>query len=277
MIFLLLNWIIIGSDNSALILEMPPRSTCTKPLAVLQWRQNGRDGVSNQQYHNCLLNRLFRRRSKNTWKLRVTGLLQGFHRWPVNSPHKGPVTRKMFPFDDVIREPFNPQYRGLETPPQDLILRRILSARGIEPQSLYMVTPMHEIKQLWHIASGNSMSTRHIHFCSIKKALSWAGSSMHIVHHWREKAQPAAYLFHVITEPHVVLKLFSVSTQVTAAPWIVHTVGLCVFSCGCVIPISARVGGGHVSGILSDGDSVPYNSIILGNLGEGYTLFMFAN
>ena len=23
------------------------------------------------------------------------------HRWPVNSPHKGPVMRKMFPFDDV--------------------------------------------------------------------------------------------------------------------------------------------------------------------------------
>ena len=26
----------------------------------------------------------------------------GIHRWPVNSPHKGPVTRKMFPFDNVI-------------------------------------------------------------------------------------------------------------------------------------------------------------------------------
>ena len=26
----------------------------------------------------------------------------GIHRWPVNSPHKGPVTRKMFPFHDVI-------------------------------------------------------------------------------------------------------------------------------------------------------------------------------
>ena len=25
----------------------------------------------------------------------------GIHRWPVNSPHKGPVTRKMFSFDDV--------------------------------------------------------------------------------------------------------------------------------------------------------------------------------
>ena len=28
--------------------------------------------------------------------------VRGIHRWPVNSPHKVPVTRKMFPFDDVI-------------------------------------------------------------------------------------------------------------------------------------------------------------------------------
>ena len=28
--------------------------------------------------------------------------VRGIHRWPVNSPPKGPVTRKMFPFDDVI-------------------------------------------------------------------------------------------------------------------------------------------------------------------------------
>ena len=26
----------------------------------------------------------------------------GIYRWLVNSPHKGPVTRKTFPFDDVI-------------------------------------------------------------------------------------------------------------------------------------------------------------------------------
>ena len=26
----------------------------------------------------------------------------GIHRGPMNSPHKWPVTRKMFPFDDVI-------------------------------------------------------------------------------------------------------------------------------------------------------------------------------
>ena len=32
------------------------------------------------------------------------GFVREIHRWPVNSPHKGPVTRKMFPFDDVIME-----------------------------------------------------------------------------------------------------------------------------------------------------------------------------
>ena len=29
-------------------------------------------------------------------------IVRGIHRWPVNSPHKGPVTRTMFPFDEVI-------------------------------------------------------------------------------------------------------------------------------------------------------------------------------
>ena len=28
--------------------------------------------------------------------------VRGIHRWPVNSPHKGTVTRKMLPFDDII-------------------------------------------------------------------------------------------------------------------------------------------------------------------------------
>ena len=43
----------------------------------------------------------FRRRSKKTSKLRVTGLCVGNSPGPVNSP-KGPVTRKMVPFADVI-------------------------------------------------------------------------------------------------------------------------------------------------------------------------------
>ena len=30
--------------------------------------------------------------------------VRAIHRWPVDSPHKGPVTRKMFPLGDVIME-----------------------------------------------------------------------------------------------------------------------------------------------------------------------------
>ena len=68
----------------------------------LQWRHNGHDGVSNHQPHQCLLNRLYGRRSKKTSKLRVTGLCVGNSPRTGEYPHKWPVTRKMFPFDDVI-------------------------------------------------------------------------------------------------------------------------------------------------------------------------------
>ena len=44
---------------------------------TLQWHHNGCDGVSNHQPHDCLLSRLFRRRSKKTSKLRVTGICAG--------------------------------------------------------------------------------------------------------------------------------------------------------------------------------------------------------
>ena len=72
-------------------------------LELEQLLQNEPDGVSNHKPHHCLPNRLFRRRSKKTSKLCLTGLFWGeFTGHSVNSPHKGPVTRKMFQFDDVI-------------------------------------------------------------------------------------------------------------------------------------------------------------------------------
>ena len=43
----------------------------------VHWRHNHHGGVSNHQPHGCLLNRLLRRRSKKTSKLRVTGLCAG--------------------------------------------------------------------------------------------------------------------------------------------------------------------------------------------------------
>ena len=52
-------------------------------LQTLHWRHTERNGVSNHQPHECLLNRLFRHRCKKTSKLCVTGLCEG------NSPMTG--------------------------------------------------------------------------------------------------------------------------------------------------------------------------------------------
>ena len=65
----------------------------------LQWCHNERGGISHHRQFDCLLSHL-RHRAKKTSKLCVTDLCEGNS--PVNSPHKGPVMRKMFPFDDVI-------------------------------------------------------------------------------------------------------------------------------------------------------------------------------
>ena len=77
-------------------------------IAALQWRHNEHGGISNHQPYECLLNRLFRRRSNEIPKLRVTGLCAGnspvIHWWLVNYPHWGPVAWKLFPFDDVIMQ-----------------------------------------------------------------------------------------------------------------------------------------------------------------------------
>ena len=58
-------------------------------IQTLRWRNNGHDSVSNHQPHDCLLNRLFRRRSKKISKLRVTGLCAG------NSPDTGEFPAQM--------------------------------------------------------------------------------------------------------------------------------------------------------------------------------------
>ena len=55
----------------------------------LQWRHNGHGGVSNHQPPDCSLSHLFRRRSKKTSKLRVTGLSAG------NSPLTGEFPAQM--------------------------------------------------------------------------------------------------------------------------------------------------------------------------------------
>ena len=61
------HWLVCDSPR-------PLRSATWR--TALQWRHNERDGVSNRQ-RDCLLNRLFRRISKKTPKLCVTGFCEG--------------------------------------------------------------------------------------------------------------------------------------------------------------------------------------------------------
>ena len=69
------------------------------PLTIcqsLRWRHYGCDSVLNHQPHDCLLNRLFRRRSKKTSKLRVTGLCTG------NSPETGKFPAQMASYAENV-------------------------------------------------------------------------------------------------------------------------------------------------------------------------------
>ena len=89
-------WGSIHSGFTCLCFSMLLHCNSTSPLChsnnrqgSLQWRNNGRDIVSNHQLHHCLLNRLFKRRSKKTSKLRVTGPCAG------NSPVTGEFPAQM--------------------------------------------------------------------------------------------------------------------------------------------------------------------------------------
>ena len=65
-------------------------------IHTLRWRHNDHAGVSNHQPHGCLLNRLFRRKSKITSKLRVTGLCVG------NSPGTGEFPAQMASYAENV-------------------------------------------------------------------------------------------------------------------------------------------------------------------------------
>ena len=93
------------SDDGQIFLTKVGPTQAIKRLHLpdtLRWRHIGCDSVSDRQPHDCLLNRLFRRRSKKASKLRVTGLCAGNSPGNGEFPHRWPVTRKMFPFDDII-------------------------------------------------------------------------------------------------------------------------------------------------------------------------------
>ena len=96
----------VGNNSNTACIRVCGQLACSPAASnsfdTLHWRHNELDSVSNHQPHHCLLRRLFGRRSKKTSKLRVTGLCAGNSPGTGEFPHKWPVTRKMFPSDDVI-------------------------------------------------------------------------------------------------------------------------------------------------------------------------------
>ena len=73
---------------------------------TLQWCHNERDGVSNHQHHDCLPTQSFiQAQIRETSNLCFTGLCAGNSLVTGEFPAQRPVSRKMFPFEDVIMNP----------------------------------------------------------------------------------------------------------------------------------------------------------------------------
>ena len=69
---------------------------------ALRWRHNGLDGVSNHQItivYSIIYSDADQRKHQSSASLVFVRVIR---RGQVNYPHKWPVTRKMFPFHDVI-------------------------------------------------------------------------------------------------------------------------------------------------------------------------------
>ena len=87
---------LVWSFIAHLLLNVNYHIVFSRAQIKLQWRHNGRDGVSNHQPHDCLLNRLFRSRSQKTSKLRVTSLCAG------NSPGTGEFPAQMTSYAENV-------------------------------------------------------------------------------------------------------------------------------------------------------------------------------
>ena len=73
-------------------------------------------------------------------------LVQGIHRWPVNSPHKWPVTPEIFPFDDIIMYCLQVRFRGFHWSPVIIVPEAV--HRWASAVVTFLV-PCHEVCNLF--------------------------------------------------------------------------------------------------------------------------------
>ena len=132
---------------------------CLNHLNTFLWRHNGRDGVLNHQPHDCYST--VNSGADQTKHQRSASLAfrREIHRWPVNSPHKWPVTPKMFPFDNVImnlqhKEPSIPMLLSIEC--QDANLLQIWRFRHSHVIDYHVDKPKLRIAEFSMAQSGSN-------------------------------------------------------------------------------------------------------------------------
>ena len=125
---------------------------------VLQWRHKGRDGVSNQQPHDCYPTAYSGAGQRKHQSSASLAFVWGIHQWLANFPLKWPVTLKMFPFDDEIigwrnlvmqHESFSGShirhYRSSVTKPSRLVTRGPLIPCCTDISAKYQILTWYEI------------------------------------------------------------------------------------------------------------------------------------
>ena len=148
--------------------------------------------------------------------------VRGIHRRPVNSPHKGPVTRKMFPFDDVIMDRCN------WSPGASWEMANIDSGNGLAPVRRQAITwtNAEELEIDVSIEIQTFFSKLHLHLSSAKRwpfpssilGIEWVPQGQKRnpeVYEWNrstkhDKSRPCAYYLGYCTELHCPIHIYTV-------------------------------------------------------------------
>ena len=88
-------------SNQIKAVFIPFEVHCLSQQITSQLRHNEHDGVSNYRRLDCCAAVFSGADQRKPQCSASQALCEGNHQWPIDSSRKGPVTRKMFPFDDV--------------------------------------------------------------------------------------------------------------------------------------------------------------------------------
>ena len=89
--------------------------------------------------------------------------VRGIHRWPLNFPHKGPVMRKMFPFDEVIMHKWKGSFsRKNQTPSLDArTMALAVTILSSLPKMISSIGNKHWYEEMMHFDSNYPFALVH--------------------------------------------------------------------------------------------------------------------